>query len=493
LLDDRQRRVFERISVFAGAFTLSAASQVSHGAPGADLVEHEIGDIVLGLVDRSLVVAHVAGTTDGRESRYALLETLRAYARQRLAERGDEEAACRAHARYAVTFVESAESGLEGPDEGRWADMVAEAVDDLRAAHLWAVEHDIEIAVRLSAALYLYAEVRVVSEMFDWAARTVRAAEDRALSHPRLPAVYAAAASGARFRGDLAATAALAERGVAHSRHPTDRAALFACNAVADVALFEGRLADAERLFTALARRSGRARDRYVLTLALWNLALVNGYAGDTATATAFATQARQHGRDLGSPTMIAWATYSEAEVLLDAQPQRALTLLAESIALARTAGSRYLIGVALISQATGEARHGDPGEALRLFGDVVGHWRDAGGWTQLWVAMRSIVSLLAQLGAAEAAAVLYGALGSSAAATPVFGDDAERLAVTMQTLLGELGREQFDDATRRGGAMDDDQAVGFALEAIAEIMPGGSTAGVVPHQEAEANDGEKA
>jgi predicted ATPase/DNA-binding SARP family transcriptional activator len=470
LLDDHQRRVFERLSVFAGAFTMAAAWQVCRGAIGDDLEEPEVADIVVSLVDRSMVVAHVADGPDGRTSRYALLETLRAYGRERLVERGEEQAACRAHAQYAVAFAESAESGLEGPDEGRWADAVAEVTGDLRAAHLWAVEHDVDLAARLSAALYMYAETRVVSEMCDWAGRTVRAAEDHGVSHPRLPAVYAAAASGARFRGDLATTAALAERGVAQSRGRSDREAWYARNSLADVALFEGRLIDAERMFTGIATEARAAGDRYVLTLALWNLAFVRAYAGDTEAAVTFAAQARREARLLGSPTLIAWADFSEAEVLLDVQPDRAVALLDEALTLARTVGSRYLIGVALISQASVHARHGDPKRALLLFQDVIVHWHDAGGWTQLWLAMRSIVSLLTRVGADEAAAVLYGALGTSATAGPVFGADAERLAAIVDTLTQRLGPDRLNEATRRGGALHDDEAVAYASAAITEV-----------------------
>jgi predicted ATPase/DNA-binding SARP family transcriptional activator len=83
LLEDQQRRVFERISVFAGAFTLAAAGQVCRGA-GDGLDHHEVADIVVSLVDRSMVVAHVADTPGSGTSRYALLETLRAYGWERL-------------------------------------------------------------------------------------------------------------------------------------------------------------------------------------------------------------------------------------------------------------------------------------------------------------------------------------------------------------------------------------------------------------------------
>ena len=129
LLTALERRVFERCSVFMGTFSLDAAVSVTeHGEP-------EVTDAVAGLVDKSMLVAHPATTP----TRFAMLETMRAYGRERIAERREEIAACLAHASYHVELAEAAAIGFCGSDEAAWAAALAAALDDLRSAHQWGV------------------------------------------------------------------------------------------------------------------------------------------------------------------------------------------------------------------------------------------------------------------------------------------------------------------------------------------------------------------
>jgi predicted ATPase len=459
LLDEPQRRVFDRLAVFAGPFPLSAAERVC-----ADVADPDrVSVLVLDLVDRSMLVANVARAD--RASRYALLETMRAYGRDRLAERGEAARASRTHAEWAAAYAESAEAGIQGADEARWVDALIATTDDLRAAYRWALGHDLELAVSLLAPLFWYAEFRT-AEMLDWAERTVEAAERAtAFIHPRLPVVYAMAAVAARFRGDLERTAALAGTGARLAGGGT--AGFAPRNILADVAFFEGRLVEAEAQFVELARDTAAAGERYPLAVALWMRALCRAYRGDRATALTYAEQAHIEAVGLGNPSMMGWAAYTEAETLLDLDPSRALRLLDEASTFARAVGNRYLDGVASISAASVQARHGDPLQALRQFRDVLTMWHDAGGWTQLWTAMRSVIDLLIRIGADEDAATLYGAVEASPTATPVFGDDAERLRSALRIGTERLGANHVAAAVRRGAALGDDGAVIAATAAI--------------------------
>jgi hypothetical protein len=99
------------------------------------------------LVDKSMLVGH----TDHAPVRFSMLETLRAYGRERLAEQGEAVNACAAHAIYHVEFAEAADVGLRGAEEGAWAQALAGAFDDLRSAHQWSLIHRPELAMRLSA------------------------------------------------------------------------------------------------------------------------------------------------------------------------------------------------------------------------------------------------------------------------------------------------------------------------------------------------------
>ena len=143
LLEEAERRVFGRLSVFPAPFTLEAAEAVA--GPGA-------GPAVLRLVDCSLLVPPRPGP-DGR-SRYAMLETLRGYGAGLLADAGEQDQARAALARYAVGVAEQAGAGLQTitaeSAAARWLDA-----EDATVGHVlgWAVEHDLDTAVRLVAAL----------------------------------------------------------------------------------------------------------------------------------------------------------------------------------------------------------------------------------------------------------------------------------------------------------------------------------------------------
>ena len=133
LLDEQERQVFRRLSVFPGPFTLEAAEAVA-GA-GA-------GPAVLRLVDCSLLSPPQAGP-DGR-SRYGMLETLRAYGSGLLAEAGEQDGAAAALAGYAVEVAEQAAAGLQTSTAAevaaaRWLDAEDATMRQVLA---WAMDHD---------------------------------------------------------------------------------------------------------------------------------------------------------------------------------------------------------------------------------------------------------------------------------------------------------------------------------------------------------------
>ena len=114
LLDEPQRRLFARLSVFEGGCTLEAAVAVGSD-DGPDGSGTQVVHALRRLVDASMVAAHDDGS--GR-LRYALLETLRAYAAERLRESADDLPAARRHAAWAADLAEAAEPRLEGPGRG---------------------------------------------------------------------------------------------------------------------------------------------------------------------------------------------------------------------------------------------------------------------------------------------------------------------------------------------------------------------------------------
>jgi len=136
--------VFRWLSVFPGPFTLEAAEAVA-GAGTAPAVLH--------LVDCSLLSPPQAGP-DGR-ARYQMLETLRAYGAQKLAEAGEHQDAAGALARYAVEVAGQAAAGLQTntPQEAAAARRLDAEDATMRQVLAWALEHDPVAAARLGGAL----------------------------------------------------------------------------------------------------------------------------------------------------------------------------------------------------------------------------------------------------------------------------------------------------------------------------------------------------
>jgi predicted ATPase/class 3 adenylate cyclase len=132
LLGERERALFRRLSVFAGAFALSALSVV---VADDAIDEFDAIELLSHLVERSLVVAD---TNDVR-TRYRLLETTRAYALEKLAQAGEADAVVRWHARYFCDVFEHAfDDWMRLPDAG-WRGSYLSEIDNVRAALDWAM------------------------------------------------------------------------------------------------------------------------------------------------------------------------------------------------------------------------------------------------------------------------------------------------------------------------------------------------------------------
>ena len=173
LLDDTERMVLRRLSVFSGGATPDAAEQVCplDGRPA----QAAVVDVIASLVDKSLVTA-----TGEREVRYGLLETVRAYAAERLADSGEAGRAAAAHARYFLDLAERAEPRLRSRDQVAWLDRLSADHDNLSAAlrHVIAAG-DAAAALRFIRSLVWFWIVRDFdAEASESAAEVLRLAGD---------------------------------------------------------------------------------------------------------------------------------------------------------------------------------------------------------------------------------------------------------------------------------------------------------------------------
>ncbi len=157
LLDESERRLFRRLSVFAGGCTMEAAEVVS-----ADFEEApSTMELVAALVDKSFLRQAYETLVPSSEPRLMMLETLREYGRERLDDSGEVEACQKKHAAYYLALAEDAASELNGKGGAAWSERLETEHDNLRVALRWAIDcGNSDIALRIASALWRFWSAR---------------------------------------------------------------------------------------------------------------------------------------------------------------------------------------------------------------------------------------------------------------------------------------------------------------------------------------------
>lgn len=168
LLDERERLLFDRLSVFAGGFDLSAVEAVC--ADGETLHEELVVGVVGSLVDKSLVIAD----RDSDGVRYRLLQPMRQYGEERLHERAASTQIDGRHLDHYVGVAVRANQVWSSPRQVEADAVLDRDWDNLRAAHAWAVNTaNRSAAERLVTMSAPHAWCRLKHEHGDWARRTL--------------------------------------------------------------------------------------------------------------------------------------------------------------------------------------------------------------------------------------------------------------------------------------------------------------------------------
>jgi predicted ATPase/transposase len=459
LLTKAQQRLFGELSVFCGWFDVGAARAVT--APNDDGAD--VARLVLHLVDRSLIIAD----RDGGTIRYRLLETLRAYGLQRLEQSGGLDAARGRHARWAADLVTQAARGLQGADEAGWAQRLDSHISDLRAAHSWLTGHDTELGLRMCAELHWYALLRCQSEVFRWAEVSIAAATgSRSAFYPQ---ALASAAWGAVYRGDLQAAEAGAHAALDVAQGLAPITARRALEALGDLGIYKGDLQTAADRYLHAYDLSMQAGDWLDAAWDAGSAGVALAYGNRLTGASRLAGQGRDAAIRSGAPSALALVFTVLGEITATTDPDQARQYLQRAVELAQPAGNRLVAGFAEVSLATLYARHGEPATALRYYHRVISQWRQAGTWTPLWVTLRTLIDLLARVGACHDAATLYAAAASATTGAPPYGADASLLRETEARLRDHLTGTEFRSCIQKGEQLNGAQVIDFALDAITQ------------------------
>ncbi|MGY1638900.1 ATP-binding protein [Geodermatophilus sp. SYSU D00742] len=363
LLAEPERALLARLSVCAGGFTLDTAERV--GAADDDV---DVLDALDALVAHSLVTPADAGAG---EPRFRMLALVRAFAAERLRERGEEEATRGRLAAHLAEFAREAGAALDGPEHRLWLARLEAEAADLQAALRWAVDTDrAELAVRLTAPLARWWWARgLLVAMGELAERT--AALPSAALLPPEPAgrlLWARAATRVAL-GRVAEARPLLERLVADARERGDPWLLgHGLNGLA-MTLPPGDAGLAPTLDAALAALQDSG-DTWSVAFAQLFRGAVAVLAGDVAEATRLHREALDVARTLGDDHLAARLGDQLAlDALLSGDLPAARDALAEAAALHRRSHDLEGLAYCLDGLAALALARGDAARAARLAG----------------------------------------------------------------------------------------------------------------------------
>jgi len=363
LLSESEQILFNRLSVFAGGFTLEAAEAV---CAGDGLTRDQILDLLAALVDKSLVVA---GEDSRGRSRYTLLETLREYARERLEKSGERETRMR-HATYFFGIAVETEPLLRGPEQATILRQLEDEHDNLRAALQWLIDvNEIELELNLAGALVQFWLMHGhVTDGRQWfAGRIIGSSAGAAIRAKALKGQGNLAWRQADF---IEATASM-EASLAIWRELGDKAGVAdALNRLGTICRMQGDPSSARAYFEQSLALARDTDDRFEIGRALNNLGTLASDRGDYEASRSFLLESLALTQGMGDRSGIALATANLAELLLEqADYEGARTRYEESLLIGRELGDQIGIAFCLEGFSALAAAHGQPQRQLRLAG----------------------------------------------------------------------------------------------------------------------------
>lgn len=467
LLGTNEKVLFRRLAVFTGGWTVEAAEAV---CAGGGLAEDAVLDGLGTLADHSLVALR---DWDGAHPRIEMLETIRAYAREKLEEAGEWDALRRRHAIHYLDLAEQPSSGLRGQGASKPWTLLDREYDNLRAALRWADQcRDWVLGLRLAAALARFWFIRgYYAEGRAWLERFLIGVSDAEPNDSTLDAVRARALEGLAALvynlGDYARAAALFEQSIELYRQRDDRQAV--ARGLTDLGGVLRDWGDRARSIALLEESLEQYRsldDRSGVAHALVNLGSAVALAGDLSRAEPLLVESVELYRDLEDEADLVYSLRMLGQLLAErGLTEHAATVVEESLTLSRTIGDRGGTGAALNLLGHIMRERGDLDRAEALLKEALSIVRAA---VKVGVAytLEGLAGVEAERGRMHRAARLLGAAAAFRAATGVSPrsylaghTEADREAVRVA-----LEEEAFAVEWEAGGHMTDDRIIAFAL-----------------------------
>jgi predicted ATPase/class 3 adenylate cyclase len=447
LLDDAEKKLVDRCSVFAGGFDLQSACAVA----GSDQDEFEMLNLLDALVRKSLVVAD----RSSGHARFSMLETIRQFAEEQLVAGGLATEARAAHACYFAGREADILALWDSPRQRAAYDWFTIELANLRTAFRWAADQgDLDVAASIASyAGWLGAWVQTFEPMA-WAEELIEPA--RAVDHPRLALLYVIASLCYRT-GRIEEALGYSDAGqivLGRGREalPYGSEGLLGLVYVA--------LGQPERMAELCRAQLARRRDTHVHIRAWLFAALAvagsGGEAMDSADGLIEAAEAT------GNPLFLSLALAGYGRAFRDADPVAALHALGRGLVIAQDSGNRAAASVLANFLGRLEAEHGDTASAFDHLTLAIRNYHNAGDTTPIRNPLAVLAVLFDRLGRYEPAATIAGF-----ALSPIAAMGVPEITIAITHLRDVLGEATYESLARKGEAMTTAAIATYAYDQI--------------------------
>jgi predicted ATPase/class 3 adenylate cyclase len=449
LLDDTEKDLLERCSVFAGGFDLQSACAVAGFDETDDLA---VLDLLDALVRKSLLVAdQSAGRT-----RYSMLETIRQFAEEHLVARGQASEIRAAHSRYFAGRETDIMALWDSPRQREAYTWFTIELSNLRIAFRWAAdEGDLDSAVALAFYAALLGLMVEQFEPVGWAEELIQSA--RRANHRRLAQLYVVAtACYAAGRIDDAVGYLDASRRLTESGDFDEIPYEIQCS----TGIVYSHAGQSERWAELCRSTIENQAGPQTITRASLVMAFYFLRQGDQARA---ASQGLLADADAaGNPCTACFALLAHGLAYHDADPAAAYDALRRALTIAQESGNRQLESASASTVLLVAVTYRDPIECFETLMVLIRRYYDVGNMALLLNPLAILVSLLDGLGHHERAAVISGFAASvfSLASYP-------QLKPAIAHLRDVLGDKTYESLARTGETMTTADMVAYAYDQI--------------------------
>ncbi|MFN0070606.1 MAG: ATP-binding protein [Chloroflexota bacterium] len=440
LLDEAERVLFRRLAVFVGSCGFDAIERVCAGDTALDPL-----DILAALVDKSLV--RVDGSSG--EPRYRMLETIRVFALQKLAESRELEHIRNAHRDYFLSVGDYAEQHWWGPSQAELLVQLEREQDNLRAALRWCLDQNqIEVGLHLASSVWRFWEARGrLREGREWIERLLALAESGVSDSVRARALSGLGILAFR-QGDYTVAQSSQEQSLNVRR---------ALGTVSGIAMSLSHLGDIARQLGDLDRARTQYQEsldlrrsigyRTGVAISLSKLGLIARLDGDLKLAEDLFEESLQIHRAVGNRSWeAATLNYLGRVAFYQHDAIRARALHSESLEIRRETGEAWEMAMALCHLGDAELKIGDLDRAQAALVESLHHWNELGDSWGVAYALEGLGHLMLVRSECNLAARLFAASGETRErlGTPPSAAGRARLNQALAECREALGETAF-------------------------------------------------